>query len=199
MTSKSVKMPVFHIISIFGLLVCGILAIWLYQSGMLTSVELLHQTVQQYGFAGILLFIFIQIIQVVIPIIPGGISTVAGVVIFGAFDGFWWNYIGICLGSMIAFAIAKYYGRPTLHQLFSQQTIQKYDAWVSKDSRFTWYFALAIFFPIAPDDFLCYLAGTTQMNWKTFSLIIWLGKPLSIAAYSIGLKTFIEQALPLFN
>ncbi|MBF6978575.1 TVP38/TMEM64 family protein [Tuanshanicoccus lijuaniae] len=199
MSSESVKTPIFHIISLVGIIGCGFLAIWCYQSGLLTSVDTLHQTVHQFGLLGILLFIAIQIIQVVIPVIPGGISTVAGVVIFGAVEGFWWNYIGICVGSMIAFGIAKYYGRPLLHQLFSQQTIKKYDAWVTKDRRFTRCFALAIFFPVAPDDFLCYLAGTTAMDWKTFSLIIWLGKPLSIAAYSIGLKTFIEQALPLFN
>ena len=41
-------------------------------------------------------------------------------------------------------------------------------------------FAAAIFFPVAPDDLLCYLAGLTEMRLGKFVLIILLGKPLSI-------------------
>lgn len=59
---------------------------------------------------GGLVFVFIQIVQVVIPIIPGGISCLAGVILFGAGMGFVYNYVGICIGSVIAFLIAKAYG-----------------------------------------------------------------------------------------
>ena len=45
---------------------------------------------------------------------------------------------------------------------------------------------LAIFFPVAPDDFLCYLAGLTRMSLKKFSAIIFLGKPASIAPVQSG-------------
>ena len=104
---------------------------------------------------------------------------------------------------MAAFGISRVMGRPFLYKMFSEklirlrrerglsqeQLIQKYDSWTQKDSRFLKLFALAIFFPVAPDDFLCYLAGTTKMTWKQFSLVIWLGKPCSIALYSLGLTT----------
>ena len=43
------------------------------------------------------------------------------------------------------------------------------------------------FFPCAPDDVLCMIAGLTKMSWKKFSAIILLGKPASIAAYSMAL------------
>jgi len=58
---------------------------------------------------------------------------------------------------------------------------------------------LAIFFPVAPDDFLCWLAGTTKMTLGRFSAIILLGKPASIALYSLGLSTafrFVGHLLP---
>ena len=47
-----------------------------------------------FGLIGGLVFVFIQIEQVVIPIIPGGISCLAGVVLFGAGMGFLYNYVG---------------------------------------------------------------------------------------------------------
>ena len=56
-----------------------------------------------------------------------------------------------------------------------------------KGKKFDKFFALAIFFPCAPDDVLCMIAGLTKMSWKKFSAIILLGKPASIAAYSMAL------------
>ena len=143
----------------------------------------------KFGYGGMAIFVLIQIVQVVIPILPGGISCLGGVLFFGPWLGFVYNYIGICIGSLAAFGISRIMGRPVLYKMFSEKLIQKYDSWTEKDSRFLKLFALAIFFPIAPDDFLCYLAGTTKMTWKQFSLVILLGKPCSIALYSLGLTT----------
>lgn len=56
-------------------------------------------------------------------------------------------------------------------------------------------FAAAIFFPIAPDDLLCYLAGTTAMTWRQFLCVIVLGKPFSIALYSLGLTKLFQLFL----
>lgn len=63
------------------------------------------------------------------------------------------------------------------------------------EKRFDKLFALAIFLPIAPDDFLCYLAGTTAMTWKKFTAIIVLGKPFAILLYSLLLSTTWNQIL----
>ena len=149
----------------------------------------LQAFISKFGYGGMAIFVLIQIVQVVIPILPGGISCLGGVIFFGPWLGFLYNYIGICIGSLAAFGISRMMGRPVLHKMFSEKLIQKYDSWTEKDSRFLKLFTLAIFFPVAPDDFLCYLAGTTKMTWKQFSLVILLGKPCSIALYSLGLTT----------
>lgn len=178
-----------NLISIAGLAVCAILAVWAYKSGILKSVDTLQAFIRKFGYTGMLIFVLIQIVQVIIPILPGGISCLGGVIFFGPWFGFIYNYIGICIGSMAAFGISKTIGRPVLRKMFSEKMIQKYDSWTQKDSKFLKLFALAIFFPVAPDDFLCYLAGTTKMTWKQFAAVIVLGKPFSIALYSLGLTT----------
>ena len=71
--------------------------------------------------------------------------------------------------------------------------LAKYSSWTEQNNRFARLFALAIFFPVAPDDFLCYLAGTTSMTWRRFTAIILLGKPFSIALYSLGLTVLFQQ------
>lgn len=76
----------------------------------------MQQFVNRFGMIGALIFVLIQIVQVVFPIIPGGISCLAGVLLFGAIPGFFYNYIGICVGSCIAFGIARSLGRPVLYK-----------------------------------------------------------------------------------
>lgn len=182
-------------VSICGLLLCAALAVWGWRAGLLTSQTAMAAFVSRAGGAGVVLFSVFQAAQVVIPILPGGLGCLAGVLLFGPVKGFVCNYIGICAGSMLAFAVAKTCGRPLLYRLFPAGTIQKYERWTSAGSPFAKWFAAAILLPVAPDDFLCYLAGTTEMSWRKFSAIIWLCKPPAIALYSLGLSMIWQRLL----
>lgn len=117
---------------------------------------------------------------------------------FGPLRGFLYSYIGICAGSISAFLVAKQAGRPILSLLFSERQIAKYEQWTEEKNRFARMFAIAIFLPVAPDDFLCYLAGTTTMKLGQFTAIILLGKPAAIALYSLGLDKVFRALVPRF-
>ena len=174
-------------LSVFGLAACAVLAIWAWRSGLLTSQQAMSNFVGKAGFWGPALFLLLQAVQVVIPILPGGVSCLAGVLIFGPWLGFLLNYLGICAGSMLAFLIARHFGRPVLSCLFRPEQLARYDRWMQSHKHLSRWLAAAIFFPVAPDDLLCYLAGTTTLSWRTFTAIIWLCKPFSIALYSMFL------------
>lgn len=161
---------------------------------LFSSQGSLESFVVKFGIGAPFIFIIFQAIQVVFPIIPGGISLLAGVIIFGPVNGFIYNYIGIIMGSAIAFLLAKHYGTPILETLFGKKLKMKYMKWAD-NKKFPKLFAIAIFFPVAPDDFLCYLAGTTNMKFRNFMATILLGKPLSIAAYSFGLNVIMTHLL----
>ena len=191
--SRGVEKTALQAASLFGLILCVLTGIWAWQAGLLTSQERLQAFVASCGAAGGLLFVAFQMVQVVVPVLPGGLGCLVGVVLFGPVMGFVYNYVGICIGSLLAFAVARNCGRPLLSLLFSEKLIAKYSDWTERNDRFARLFALAIFFPVAPDDFLCYLAGTTSMTWRRFTTIILLGKPLSIALYSLGLTVLFQQ------
>ena len=197
--TRSVNRTVFQAASLFGLLLCVAAGIWAWRAGLLTSQERMQAFVASCGAAGGLLFVAFQAVQVVVPVLPGGLGCLVGVVLFGPVVGFVYNYVGICIGSLLAFAVARSCGKPLLSMLFSEKTIAKYSGWTEKNDRFARLFALAIFFPVAPDDFLCYLAGTTEMTWRRFTAIILLGKPFSIALYSLGLTVLFQQVIGWFN
>lgn len=187
-----------YIITALGIGFCAAFTIYGMQKGLFTSQEAMEQFLKFFGIWGPLIFILIQIVQVVIPIIPGGVSCLGGVILFGPLWGFVYNYLGICIGSACAFQISRRLGMKAVEKAADGQKYGKYLKWIENGTFDKW-FALAIFFPAAPDDLLCFLAGVTSMSFRKFLLIILLGKPLSIAAYSLGLQLLFTQVLQLIR
>lgn len=185
--------------TILGVIATIIFIIFCFQKNVFASPETLQQYLMQFGLAAPLIFMIIQVAQVVFPIIPGGLTCVAGVICFGPIWGFVYNYISICIGSCINFLLIRKYGKPLLIQLSSPKTYEKYIGWLDKGKKFDKFFALAIFLPVAPDDFLCMLAGLTQMTFRKFTLIIACCKPCSILMYSMGLTTILTQLATFFT
>ena len=128
-----------------------------------------------------------HILQVVIPVIQLVISTAAGVLVFGPLWGFIYNYVGIAIGSIFNFLLARQFGKPFILHVINEKTYDKYIGTITEKKNFARFFALAIFLPVAPDDVLCLMAGLTEMSFKKFTWIIILCKPASIAAYSFAL------------
>ena len=174
---------IINTISIIGLGLSIALTIYFINLGVFKDINALRGLVGNSVILGPIVFILLQILQVVIPIIPGGVSSAAGVLIFGPYLGFVYNYVGISIGSVIIFLL----GRPFILSMISDKTYDKYIGWLDNQSRFEKLFALAIFLPVAPDDALCLMAGLTNMTVKKFTLIILLAKPASIFLYSMAL------------
>nr|WP_207941824.1 VTT domain-containing protein [Enterococcus sp. DIV2402]MBO0465094.1 TVP38/TMEM64 family protein [Enterococcus sp. DIV2402] len=178
---------ILNLISFSGMAVSIILTVYFFQLGVFRDMNALQSLVGHSTLTGPILFVLIQILQVIIPIIPGGISLAAGVLLFGPVEGFIYNYIGICIGSIIIFLLSRQYGKPLVLRMVSEKTYDKYSGWLENQSRFDKLFALAIFLPIAPDDALCLMAGLTNISLKKYIWIILLAKPASILLYSMGL------------
>lgn len=168
-----------------------------YQYGILTDQQKMEAFLNRCGVFAPLLFILIQAIQVVVPILPGAVGCLYGIIFWGPAYGFLLNYIGICVGSVWAFLIARQFGQQFVCQMTGGKFFDKYSRYLEKEKRFEKLFALLIFLPVAPDDFLCYLAGISQMPIRRFILIILLGKPASILLYSLGLNTIFTSILNL--
>lgn len=183
--------------TILGVIATIIFIIICFKKNVFSSPESLQDYLLQFGLLAPLIFMMLQMAQVVFPIIPGGLTCVAGVICFGPLWGFLYNYISICIGSCINFLLIRKYGKPLLIQLSSQKLYDKYIGWLDKGQRFDKLFAIAIFLPVAPDDFLCMLAGLTKMTFKKFAMIIALCKPCSILLYSMGLSTILWQLLSI--
>ncbi len=169
-----------------------ILAIYGIRIGLFKDFSVLSREVEKAGAWGPIAFIFVQIVQVVIPIIPGGITLPAGVVLFGPVMGFIYNYSSICIGSLINFLIIRQYGKRLFEKIASEKTYNKYLSWLEKEDKFEKLFAWAILLPFFPDDLLCNIAGLSKMTLKKFILIIIVLKIPTIIVYSLAVDKVIE-------
>ncbi len=154
--------------------------------GKFKSVESLQLYMEQYGVFAPVILTIIQAMQVIIPVLPGFFGCAVGSVMFGPMVGFICNYLGIGLGSVIAFFLARKFGKPLIQDLFPSGRYNKWSNWASKSKSYTAFLFMAMLLPLFPDDYLCYLTGISKMTARKFIWIIILGKPWCILAYSLG-------------
>ena len=183
MEQKQIKF-ISRTITIIITLLLILFIIYGFREGLFTSIEKLVEYIAGYGAVGPIIFMLLQIVQVIFPVIPGGASCLVGVLAFGPIWGFIYNYVGLCLGSMAVFYLSRRYGLRLIRKLFSKETVDKYLGYI-RTNKFNWIFMVGIFFPGAPDDLLCYIAGVSKMKWHQFIWVILLGKPLTLVFYSL--------------
>lgn len=179
-------------LTVVGTGACAAFLLYLMSQGCLSDPQRLQNLLSRSGFFAPLLFLGLQVFQTVIPVIPGGVTSAIGVICFGSIWGFIYNYIGLVLGSYIAFWMVRKYGKPFLESVTSKETYDKYIHWLDKGKKFEWFFAFAIFVPGFPDDILCMIAALTKMSNTKFMLILLACKPFGLFLYSQGLTMGIQ-------
>ena len=143
------------------LLLCLVLCAALfkgYLDGEFHSVETLQRYVAGFGLLAPIILIMIQAGQVVVPVLPGFVGCAAGAALFGCMGGFWCNFIGISAGSILAFLLAKKFGRAFVSKMFPGKRYEKLSAWAAESKSYTAVLFLGMVLPLFPDDFflLCY-------------------------------------------
>lgn len=173
----------FKILGLLALVGTFFLALWAYRLGILNDSNALKDLVMAYPFWGPVIFIVVQIFQIVFPVIPGGLTTIAGFLIFGPIEGFIYNYIGIIIGSYLLFIIVKIYGRKFILLFVDEKTFYSYERKLETPG-YEKLFILCMASPISPADIMVMITGLTNMSSKRFLSIIMIFKPISIIGYS---------------
>lgn len=145
----------------------------------------LRTWIQQFGVFAPLVFILIQLLQVIFAPIPGQVVAVVAGYLFGWFWGTLYSMIGVVIGSLIAFWLAKRYGRSLAESVIHEELMNGFDSVVDRIG-VPGLFVIFII-PGLPDDAICFLAGLTKIRTTTFFLILTVGRlPAYILAVSAG-------------
>jgi uncharacterized membrane protein YdjX (TVP38/TMEM64 family) len=174
------------ILRILGLLLLIALATYLFIHFDLFSFfsdrEKLVQFILAYPYDE-LVFILLQIVQVVAAPIPGELTGLIGGYLYGPLWGTIYSTIGLTIGSWIAFFLARLFGMPLLEKVVSPQVIEKFDHFMEHKGILV---SLLLFLiPGFPKDYLCYIVGVSRMPTWVFLVVSTVGRLFGTTMLSI--------------
>lgn len=117
------------------------------------------------GIAGILIFTFIQALQVVIAVIPP--IQIIGGLLFGWFWGGLLSFVGTMLGTLAIFVLVKKFGRPIVEAFVDEKLIKKYK-FLQSEKKLTIILVILYLIPGIPKDVISYIVPLTQVSKKDF-------------------------------
>jgi uncharacterized membrane protein YdjX (TVP38/TMEM64 family) len=154
-----------------------------------SNTDKIQSFVESAGPWGPILFVILQIAQVVLAPIPGNVTTAVGGLAFG-----WWGLPLTVIGSLVGFAIvvalSRRFGRPLIEKFFSKEQIKKFD-WLLEHKGGGVALFIIFLFPFMPDDLVGYLAGLTKLRFRNVMLISLIGRlPMQIVTNFFGRQFF---------
>lgn len=126
----------------------------------------LKMFITSFGPFAAVVFILIQIAQVVFAPVPGEITGFVGGLLFGNVKGLILSTIGLTLGSLLAFAIARVFGMKFVERVVKKEYIDKFNNFIThKGLNITF---ILFLLPGFPKDSLCYLLGLSRIRLVDF-------------------------------
>lgn len=152
-------------------------------SALFLSKERVIALIRSYPYDEVV-FIGLQILQVVFAPIPGEVTGMIGGFLYGPLLGTLYSTIGLTVGSWLAFMIARIFGLPLVERAVKPQTIQKYDCLMAHQGTVVSFLFFLI--PGFPKDCLCYILGLSHMRGWTFLVISTSGRLLGTVLLSVS-------------
>ena len=129
-------------------------------------------------------FIMLQAAQVIISPIPGEVTGLIGGFFYGKILGLILSTIGLTIGSMAAFGLSRYFGRPFADKFVKKETMARYDYLLHHRGAFLVFLLFLI--PGFPKDYLCYILGLGHLSTKEFFIISTLGRFMGTVLLTFG-------------
>jgi len=158
--------------------------------------EKIKNFITSFGAGAPVVFIIIQILQVLFAPVPGEASGFIGGFLFGTFKGFLFSCIGLTVGSCINFFIGRFLGERYIRKIIPSDYLSRFDAFV-KSKGAAVIFILFIF-PGFPKDYLCLFLGLSTLSFKVFFIIVTIGRMPGTFLLSLQGSYLFEQNYVIF-
>lgn len=151
------------------------------------------------GIWGILVFLFVQTVQVIIAVIPP--IQVVGGVMFGWFWGAVLSFAGVYLGSFIIYTLVKKIGSPIVEAFVNEKQLNKFK-FLQDEKKLTGILIILYLIPGIPKDVITYIVPLTKVSKRDFFLYV---MPFRIPAIimstilgsSVGKGNYVAAAVVL--
>lgn len=163
---------------------------------LFTDRDAVKDFIDSFGLAAPLVFIAIQVLQVVFAPIPGEMTGFIGGYLFGASIGFLLSTFALTLGSALNFSIGRYLGRRFVRRLIPDDVLERFDR-VLKHQGILISFALFLI-PGFPKDYLCFFLGFGAIPFKVFIVLAGFGRMPGTLLLSLQGAFVFKQNYELF-
>ena len=120
--------------------------------------QVIIDKMQSFGIFAPLLFVLLQVLQVVIAVIPGGPVPIIGGILFGQWGGLFLSLAGFFLGTVLVYYLVQWIGRPLVDRFVSESHFKKFD-FLLDGKRTELLIFLVFLLPGLPKDALTYLVS----------------------------------------
>ena len=136
--------------------------------------ETVKQFITSFGHGAPLVFMGIQILQVILAPIPGEATGFIGGYLFGTIQGFVYSSLALAIGSWVNFAIGRYVGKRLVRRWIPADKWRRFDHLIKHQGIIV--LLILFIFPGFPKDYLCLFLGITDLPLKAFLLIASVGR-----------------------
>lgn len=141
---------------------------------LLSDRERVTAYVRSFGQAAPLVFMAIQISQVIFAPIPGEATGFIGGYLFGAFAGCFYSTVALTIGSWINFCIGRFLGKRWVRRMVPRERLEKFDFLIRHQGLLVVF--LLFLFPGFPKDYLCLFLGVSTIPMRVFVLMALVGR-----------------------
>ena len=165
------------LIAAFALVFLGLLVYFVGHPliGFMSDPEKFRIWVEGKGIWGVLIFMGMNIVQVILAVIPGGPFEIGAGYAFGIVRGTLICDTAMTLGSILTFLFARRFGIRFVELFVSKEKIDSVKILKNSKKRDGIVF-LFFLLPGTPKDLISYLAGLTDMKLSTWVLINFVGR-----------------------
>jgi len=172
------------IVVVLGL--AGVMALvgaW-FQWGAGLTLAGIEETIQSWGAWGVVGSILAMVVHSFIPF-PAEIIAVANGMVYGLVWGTVITWTGAMIGALLAFGLARRFGRPFVDRMVARKEWDALDGWLADHGWKVVFVGRLI--PVIAFNLINYAAGLTRITWRAFALATAVGiLPVTVLVVMMG-------------
>jgi uncharacterized membrane protein YdjX (TVP38/TMEM64 family) len=141
---------------------------------VLMDRDRIRDFIVSFGWGAPLVFMGIQILQVIFAPIPGEATGFIGGYLFGILKGFLYSSAALAVGSWINFSIGRFLGVRFVRKKIPADKFEKFDSILKRQGVIVLF--LLFVFPGFPKDYLCLFLGLSTLPLKVFLVLAAVGR-----------------------
>ena len=134
------------------------------------GIKVFQDKIKSFGIWGVLVCIFIQVLQIVIAFIPGQVVEMVVPCLFSPLPSLIIFILGSAIATVIIFFLGRALGRPFINLFVRKEDEEKYD-FVFKSKKLDIIFFILFLIPMTPKDVLIYFLPLLNISLSKFLVI----------------------------